>query len=165
MEQHSTSGTLSRAGEYLSFKLGGEEYGIPILSVQEIRGYAEPTRIANSPHHIKGVLNLRGVIVPIVDLRMKFALPDVSYNDLTVTIVLNIGHKVIGIVVDSVSDVTALTADQIKDPPGMSSGPGTDYVTGIATVTYGDAQRMLILVDIECLLSSDELGLLNTETA
>src|SRR5574343_176420 len=101
------------AGEYLSFRLGQEEYGIPILTVQEIRGYSEPTRIANAPEFMKGVVNLRGVIVPIVDLRIKFGQTP-QYNEITATIVLNIGKRVIGIVVDSVSDVVALTRAQIK---------------------------------------------------
>ncbi|WP_342131828.1 chemotaxis protein CheW [Hydrogenophaga sp. OTU3427] len=159
MNTQTTAAPQASAGEYLSFRLGREEYGIPILTVQEIRGYQEPTRIANSPPFMKGVVNLRGVIVPIVDLRIKFA-QEPSYNEITATIVLNIGKRVIGIVVDSVSDVIALTAEQIKPPPQLASGIDTAYVTGIATLTQGDVQRMLILVDIERLMSSDELGLL-----
>ena len=156
----SPSASHATAGEYLSFRLGREEYGIPILTVQEIRGYSEPTRIANSPAFMKGVVNLRGVIVPIVDLRIKFG-QATSYNEVTATIVLNIGQRVIGIVVDSVSDVIALPADEIKPPPQLASGIDTAYVTGIATQTQGEQQRMLILVDIEQLMSSDELGLLD----
>jgi purine-binding chemotaxis protein CheW len=147
------------AGEYLSFRLGQEEYGIPILTVQEIRGYSEPTRIANAPEFMKGVVNLRGVIVPIVDLRIKFGQTP-QYNEITATIVLNIGKRVIGIVVDSVSDVVALTRAQIKPPPQLSSGMDAAYVTGIATEAQGDQARMLILVDIERLMSSDDIGLL-----
>jgi purine-binding chemotaxis protein CheW len=153
--------SLARPGEYLSFRLGQEEYGIPILTVQEIRGYTEPTRIANAPDFMKGVVNLRGVIVPIVDLRTQFG-HVAEYNEITATIVLNIGKRVIGIVVDSVSDVVALTTDQIKLPPQMASGVDTAYVTGIATEAQGHQARMLILVDIERLMSSEEIGLLDT---
>ena len=150
----------AHAGEYLSFRLGQEEYGIPILTVQEIRGYSEPTRIANAPAAMKGVVNLRGVIVPIVDLRLKFGQP-ASYNEITATIVLTIGQRVMGIVVDSVSDVIALPAEEIKPPPQLASGIDTAYVTGIATQTQGEQSRMLILVDIERLMGSDELGLID----
>ena len=146
--------------EYLTFRLDKEEYGIDILKVQEIRGYEPPTRIANAPEFIKGVVNLRGVIVPIVDLRIKFG-QATSYNEVTATIVLNIGKRVIGIVVDSVSDVVALTREQIKPPPSLSSGLDGAYVTGIATEAQGDQARMLILVDIERLMSSDDIGLLD----
>ena len=150
----------AHAGEYLSFRLGQEEYGIPILTVQEIRGYNEPTRIANAPEFMKGVVNLRGLIVPIVDLRIKFGQAP-QYNEVTATIVLNIGKRVIGIVVDSVSDVVALTRAQIKPPPSLSSGLEGAYVTGIATEAQSDQARMLILVDIERLISSDDMGLLD----
>lgn len=160
-----THNAAALAGEYLSFRLGAEEYGIPILTVQEIRGYTEPTRIANAPAFMKGVVNLRGVIVPIVDLRTKFK-QAADYNDITATIVLNIGQRVIGIVVDSVSDVVALTSAQIKPPPQMTSGVNTAYVTGIATQAQGEAtERMLILVDIEQLMSSEDIGLLDRITA
>lgn len=148
------------AAEYLSFRLGGEEYGIDILKVQEIRGYSEPTRIANSSEFIKGVVNLRGVIVPIVDLRIKFGLSEVNYNDLTVTIVLNIGSRVIGMVVDSVSDVIELQSKDIKPAPAFSAAMSTEHITGIGTVSNGDQQRMLILLDIEKLMGSSDMGLI-----
>jgi purine-binding chemotaxis protein CheW len=163
MHLHTPPTTGAHAGEYLSFRLGREEYGIPILTVQEIRGYTEPTRLANAPPHQKGVVNLRGVIVPIVDLRTKLGMP-ATYNSVTATIVLNIGGKVTGIVVDAVSDVLALTPAQIKQPPSLASGGGTDtpYITGIGTQTRGEAEAMLILVDIECLLSNEQFELLDT---
>lgn len=142
-------------GEYLSFRLGLEEYGIPILTVQEIRGYQEPTRIANAPSYMKGVVNLRGVIVPIVDLRIQFG-QDAAYNEITSTIVLNIGKRVIGIVVDSVSDVVALRAEEINLPPQMISKVDTKFVTGIATqVLAENKHRILILMDIERLIAFD----------
>jgi len=143
--------------EFLVFTLGDEEYGIDILKVQEIRGYDQVTRIANTPSFIKGVTNLRGVIVPIVDLRVKFSQGDVEYNDNTVVIVLNLDQRVVGIVVDGVSDVLSLTADQIRPAPEFAVTLSTEYLTGLGAL--GD--RMLILVNIEKLLNSDEMALLD----
>ncbi len=144
--------------EFLVFTLGNEEYGIDILKVQEIRGYDQVTRIANTPHFIKGVTNLRGVIVPIIDLRIKFAQDDVEYNDNTVVIVLNFEQRVVGIVVDGVSDVLSLTTDQIRPAPEFSVTLSTEYLTGLGAL--GD--RMLILVNIEKLLSSEEMALVES---
>jgi purine-binding chemotaxis protein CheW len=149
-------------GEFLTFRLGSEEYGIDILKVQEIRSYEPPTRIANSPPFIKGVVNLRGVIVPIVDLRLKLACDSAEYNDFTVVIVLNVKGRVVGAVVDSVSDVLALDKGAIKPAPEMSSAVDTSFITGIGTVKSGDEQRMLILMDIEGLMASEEMGLINS---
>jgi purine-binding chemotaxis protein CheW len=144
--------------EFLVFTLGNEEYGIDILKVQEIRGYDQVTRIANTPNFIKGVTNLRGVIVPIIDLRIKFAQDDVEYNDNTVVIVLNFEQRVVGIVVDGVSDVLSLTADQIRPAPEFAVTLSTEYLTGLGAL--GD--RMLILVNIEKLLSSEEMALVES---
>ncbi len=149
-------------GEFLTFRLGREEYGIDILKVQEIRSYEPPTRIANAPPFIKGVVNLRGVIVPIVDLRLKLACETAEYNDFTVVIVLNVKGRVVGAVVDSVSDVLALDKDAIKPAPEMSSAVDTSFITGIGCVKSGDEQRMLILMDIEGLMASEEMGLINS---
>jgi purine-binding chemotaxis protein CheW len=145
-------------GEFLTFRLGGEEYGIDILKVQEIRSYEPPTRIANAPAFIKGVVNLRGVIVPIVDLRLKLGCETADYNSFTVVIVLNVKGRVVGAVVDSVSDVLALGAETIKPAPEMSSAIDTSFITGIGSV----AERMLILMDIEGLMASEEMGLVNS---
>ncbi len=145
-------------GEFLTFRLGAEEYGIDILKVQEIRSYESPTRIANAPPFIKGVVNLRGVIVPIVDLRLKLSCESAEYNSFTVVIVLNVKGRVVGAVVDSVSDVLALDKDTIKPAPEMSSAIDTSFITGIGSV----ADRMLILMDIEGLMASEEMGLINT---
>lgn len=143
--------------EFLTFRLGAEEYGIDILRVQEIRSYEEPTRIANSPKFIKGVVNLRGVIVPVVDLRIKLGCENVEYNGFTVVIVLNVKGRVVGAVVDSVSDVLELPESDLKPAPEMSSAAADDaYVTGIASV--GD--RMLIVMDIQALMSSPDMGLM-----
>ena len=150
----------AQAGEFLTFRLGAEEYGIDILRVQEIRSYEQPTRIANAPSFLKGVVNLRGVIVPIVDLRLKLACESAEYNGFTVVIVLNVRGRVVGAVVDSVSDVLELTREQIKPAPELSSNVDAGYITGIGTVKNGDVERMLILMDIEGLMSSAEMGLM-----
>ena len=143
-------------GEYLTFRLGAEEYGIDILRVQEIRSYEPPTRIANAPAFIKGVVNLRGVIVPIVDLRMKLGCSCAEYNAFTVVIVLNVKGRVVGAVVDSVSDVLELPADTIKPSTEMSSAIDASFITGIGSVN----DRMLILMDIESLMASADMGLI-----
>jgi purine-binding chemotaxis protein CheW len=146
--------------EALAFKLGNEEYGIKILQVQEIRGYESVTRIASAPEHVKGVVNLRGTIVPIVDMRIKFKLGEPTYNQFTVVIILNIQDRVVGMVVDSVSDVISLTADQIKPAPDMGA-LNTDYVVGLGTVD----ERMIILVDIDRLMTSDDMGVIDSAAA
>ncbi len=152
----------SQGGEFLTFRLGGEEYGIDILRVQEIRSYEQPTRIANAPAFIKGVVNLRGVIVPIIDLRLKLNCESAEYNTFTVVVVLNVKGRVVGAVVDSVSDVLELTKDQIKPAPEMSSAIDAGFITGIGSVKQGDAERMLILMDIEGLMSSADMGLISS---
>jgi len=157
--QGQTAGGNSR--ELLTFTLGSEEYGIDILKVQEIRGYDAVTTIANSPEFIKGVINLRGIIVPIVDMRIKFRLGNVTYNNLTVVIILNIANRVVGIVVDGVSDVIALTADQLKPAPEFSGTMDTQYITGLGTVD----DRMIIVVDIEKLMTSRDMDLVEAVAA
>ncbi len=156
---------LAQGGEYLTFRLGAEEYGIDILRVQEIRSYEAPTRIANAPAFIKGVVNLRGVIVPIIDLRLKLGCLNeqgaAEYNGFTVVIVLNVRGRVVGAVVDSVSDVLELGKDQIKPAPELSSNIDSGFITGIGAVRQGEAERMLILMDIEALMSSAEMGLMD----
>ena len=147
-------------GEFLTFRLGNEEYGIDILKVQEIRSYEQPTRIANAPAFIKGVVNLRGVIVPIVDLRLKLGCETADYSALTVVIVLNVKGRVVGAVVDSVSDVLELSKDAIKRAPEIASTVDAGFITGIGSVTTGDLPRMLILMDIEALMASQEMGLI-----
>ncbi|WP_226444210.1 chemotaxis protein CheW [Acidovorax radicis] len=153
----SRSGSVEPAGEYLTFRLGSEEYGIDILRVQEIRSYEQPTRLAHSPDFIKGVIDLRGRIVPILDLRLKLQCPEANYTDFTVVIILDIGTTVIGAVVDAVADVVSLAPELIKPAPQFERQGNVDpsFVTGIASL--GD--RMLIMMDIEALLSSEEIGL------
>ena len=145
----------AKALEFLSFTLGQEEYGIDIQKVQELRGYDTVTRIANAPEHIKGVVNLRGIIVPIIDMRIKFNLGTPTYDEFTVVIILNTASRVMGMVVDSVSDVITLSPEQVKPAPEMGSVLDTDYLIGLGTLD----ERMLILVDIDKLMSSDEMGL------
>jgi purine-binding chemotaxis protein CheW len=148
-------GTIG-ALEFLAFTLGQEEYGIDIQKVQELRGYDTVTRIANAPEHIKGVVNLRGIIVPIIDMRIKFNLGAPTYDQFTVVIILNIGSRVMGMVVDSVSDVITLKPEQIKPAPEMGSVLDTGYLIGLGTLD----ERMLILVDIDQLMTSSEMGLI-----
>ena len=145
------------ASEFLTFTLGQEEYAIDILKVQEIRGYDMVTRIANAPEFIKGVINLRGLIVPIVDLRIKFAVGVVEYTPFTVVIILNIGGRVVGMVVYAVSDVIALQPDQIRPAPDFAAAVGTAYIMGLGAL----GERMLIVVDIERLMLSSEMALVD----
>jgi len=154
-----TKGTAG--GEFLTFTLGQEEYGMDILKVQEIRGYDSVTAIANTPDFIKGVINLRGIIVPIIDLRIKFNLGKADYDQFTVVIILNLSNRVVGVVVDSVSDVLTLALEQIKDAPALSTSLDTRYIMGLGTVE----ERMLILVDIEKLMSSRDMELVEEAVA
>ena len=151
MEEHASS----EAREYLTFRLDQEEYGIDILKVQEIRGYEPPTRVANAPNFIKGVVNLRGTIVPIVDMRLKFSCSRAEYNSFTVVIILNLRQRIVGIVVDSVSDVMELPSESLKAAPEIDSVIDSTAVLGLGSL--GD--RMLILLDIELLMSAPDMGL------
>jgi purine-binding chemotaxis protein CheW len=147
--------------EYLTYTLGPEEYAIDILKVQEIRGYEAPTTIANAPPFLKGVINLRGTIVPIVDLRIKFGVGNAEYTPFTVVIILNLGSRVVGMVVDSVSDVTMLRQDSIRPAPEFSASVDTRYIKGLCTLD----ERMLIVVDIERLMLSSEMALVDESLA
>ena len=143
--------------EWLSFKLGKEEYAIDILSVQEIRSYEQPTRIANAPPLLKGVINLRGVIVPIVDMRIKFNLEEVQYNEFTVVIVLSIGTRVVGMVIDGVSDVVALTPAQIRQVPRLTGTASAEHIMGIGSLE----ERTLLLLDIRQMTNGTGMGLVS----
>jgi purine-binding chemotaxis protein CheW len=157
------SQALAPPREFLAFKLGAEEYGIDILRVQEIRSYEKPTRIAGAPPHVLGVTNLRGVIVPIVDLRCRFGL-DAVYGSDTVTVVLGLAGRTVGAVVDAVSDVVALTSEQIKPAPAFGGTIDAGHITGIATLGEGASARMLILLDIEELVTGAEMALVAVPT-
>lgn len=154
----SADSATAGAREYLTFRLDQEEYGIDILKVQEIRGYEPPTRIANAPNFIKGVVNLRGTIVPIVDMRLKFNCSHADYNSFTVVIILNLRSRVVGVVVDSVSDVMELTPDSIRSAPDIESAIDNSCILGLGSV----GERMLILLDIEKLMSGLDMGLAST---
>jgi len=162
MSQASNEAVLAAAEaenrEFLVFSLGDEEYALDILKVQEIRGYENVTRIANAPDFIKGVTNLRGVIVPIVDLRIKFHLDNVEYGGQTVVIVVNVADRIVGIVVDGVSDVMTLTPDQIKPAPEFGVTLSSDFLSGLGSLD----DRMLVLVDIDKLLTSEEMALVDS---
>ena len=141
--------------EFLTFVLGDENYALDIMTVKEIRGYEDVTKIANAPDYIKGVLNLRGDIVPIIDLRIKFAVGEATYNEFTIVIMLMIGDRVVGIVVDEVSDVIKVDDDDIRPPPEFGVAFDSAYLHGLTTIN----EQMIILVNIQKLISSDELGL------
>ena len=158
MEEMTSRTAQNGAREYLTFILGREEYGMDILKVQEIRGYDAVTHIANTPEFFKGVMNLRGVIVPIVDMRIKFNLGNPVYDEFTVVIIMNVLGRVIGMVVDGVSDVVSLQADQIKPPPQFGTGLDTEYITGLGTANA----QMLILMDIERLLGGADMQLMES---
>ncbi|MBL8329351.1 MAG: chemotaxis protein CheW [Rubrivivax sp.] len=151
------SSLIGNIREFLAFKLGAEEYGIDILRVQEIRSFEQPTRIANAPSHVLGVVNLRGTIVPIVDMRVRFNLEQSAYDAFTVVIVLHIGQRVVGMVVDGVSDVITLSPEQLRPVPEFNSVIDSEHLMAIGALD----QRMLILLDIEKLMASPDMGLVD----
>jgi purine-binding chemotaxis protein CheW len=150
--------TTQKDQEFLTFILGAENYALDILTVKEIRGYESVTKIANAPPFIKGVINLRGDIVPIVDLRIKFNVGTASYDEFTIVIVLHIQNRIVGIVVDGVSDVVNLNKGQLRPPPDFGVAFDSRYLLGLATIN----DQMIILVDINELISSEEMGLFST---
>ena len=145
------------ANQYLTFVMDDEEYGVDILSVQEIRGWERCTKIPNSPSYLKGVINLRGTIVPIVDLRLKFHLPQVDYTPTTVVIVLKLqfqgGERTVGIVVDAVSDVYNINPEDIHESPDISKKANAQFIRGLASVD----EKMVIILELSELLDEDEL--------
>ncbi|MDO7641020.1 MAG: chemotaxis protein CheW [Reinekea forsetii] len=143
--------------EFLSFVLGDENYALDIMSVKEIRGYEAVTKIANAPAFVKGVLNLRGDIVPIVDLRIKFDIGQATYDEFTIVIMLSVSDRIVGVVVDAVSDVIKLSAQAILPPPEFGVSFNSRFLRGLATVE----NKMIILVNIAALIGSDELGLMD----
>lgn len=147
--------------EFLTFTLGTENYGLEIMKVKEIRGYEPVTKIANAPAYVKGVLNLRGDIVPIIDLRLKFNVGEASYNEFTIVIMLHVQERIVGIVVDAVSDVVNLADDEIRPPPEFGVAFDSDYLYGLAQV----GEQMVILLNIETLITSSELGLFDQKPA
>lgn len=150
-----TARPLADSGQYLTLRLGAQEYAIDILRVQEIRSYEEPTRMVNSPSFIKGVVNLRGVIVPISDLRLKLNVVPVEYNEFTVVVILNIQGTVVGAVVDAVSDVVTVDGASIKPAPQFESAIDSRFIVGLVQL----GERTLIVMNVETLMSSSELGI------
>ena len=149
-------GDIGDEQQYLTFIMSGEEYGVDILAVQEIRGWEESTLIPNAPAYIKGVINLRGTIVPIMDLRTRFGLEDVEYSPVTVVIILKFesdqGERVMGIVVDAVSDVYAISDDETRKTPELTEDKNSVFIKGLVNVN----DKMIILLDVESLLSFEQ---------
>ena len=158
MEQTTQLQDEGQVREYLAFSLGGEEYVVDILKVQEIRTYEGVTRIANMPPYIKGVMNLRGTVVPVVDLRIRFNVGKAEYDATTIVIVMNIGRRTIGVVVDGVSDVVVLKSADLRPAPEIAGVLRAEYLQGVAILD----NRMLIVVDIDGLMSSRDMGLLES---
>ncbi len=154
--RHTTGAPDAGTLEVLAFRLGAEEYGIDIQKVQELRNYETVTQLVNAPDYIKGIVNLRGVIVPIIDMRVKFSLGAQTYDQFTVVVIVNIAGHIIGMVVDSVSDVITLQSEQIKPPPEVGATLDTEYMIGMGVID----ERMLILMDIDKLMSSAEVGMI-----
>jgi len=159
LSSHEQSGKSSLASaEYIIFSLDTETYGLDVLKVQEIRQYGAVTKIANTPEFIKGVINLRGLIVPIVDMRIKFNLGQARYDESTIVIVLNISNRIIGMVVDGVTDVLEIETSELKALPDIVANIDTQYITGLATYE----EQMIVLVDIERLMNSHEMALIDS---
>jgi purine-binding chemotaxis protein CheW len=136
--------------------IGKEEYAVDILKVQEIRGYEKVTPIPRSPDYLKGVVNLRGTIIPVIDLRVKFGMPDPTYDSLTVVIVMRIAGRIIGAVVDAVADVVRFGENEIREAPKLGAMVDSSYLSGVVT----QGSRMILALDIEKLLSAAEMNLL-----
>ena len=148
--------------QFLTFILNNEEYGVDILRVQEIKGWDDVTQVPNTPEYIRGVINLRGTIVPIIDLRIRFSMEQLDYGPTTVVIVLKVissdeSSRIMGIVVDGVSDVYNMKKDQIKAAPDFGDGVDSSFVKGLATVE----EKMVIILDIDHMLNSNELAKVN----
>ena len=141
--------------QFLTFALGAEEYGVEILKIQEIKGYSAVTPLPNAPAYVKGVLNLRGTIVPIVDLRKKFRLPEVAYTTFTVIVVVQVQGKTLGFIVDAVSDVLTVQRDAIQPTPDLHGQLDTSLLTGLAP-TGEHGEKLVILLDIDKVLTVTE---------
>jgi purine-binding chemotaxis protein CheW len=148
------TGFTGDGGQFLTFCLGAEEYGIDILRVQEIRGYSTITAIPNTPSYIKGVMNLRGAVVPVVDLRAKFGMPEVAYNKFTVIIVVTVASRIAGLVVDAVSDVLNIARSEIERTPEFDTTVDTSFMTGLAK--SGD--KLVLLLDIEKVMGAADIA-------
>jgi purine-binding chemotaxis protein CheW len=139
------------ANQYLTFSLAGEEYGVEILRVQEIKGQSAVTPIPNTPEHIKGVMNLRGTIIPVVDLRSKFGMTETASTQFTVVIVLRVGTKVMALVVDAVSDVLTVAENEVHATPDFGARVDTRFISGLAKA----GEKLVMLLDVDTLLGGD----------
>jgi len=160
MRAHTTFDGVTGAtdgAQYLTFALGDEEYGVAILNVQEIKGYAPVTPIPNTPPWVRGVMNLRGTIVPVIDLRLRLGMPAADYGPFTVIVVLAVGAKVVGAIVDAVSDVLSIPDGQVQRTPDLGIAIDVRFVGGIAQAD----EKLVILLDAETLLRHDELSALD----
>ncbi len=154
MEQRETADYGGDVNQFLTFSLGTEEYGIDILRVQEIKGNSAITHIPNAPKHVKGVMNLRGTVVPVVDLRAKFSMEAVEYGKFSVIIVVMVGQKVSGLVVDAVSDVLNIAASEIRPAPDFGASCDTRFISGVASI----GEKLAVLLEIDKLLSEEEVA-------
>jgi purine-binding chemotaxis protein CheW len=151
MSEH-VSSSLPAGGQFLTFRLAEESFGLEILRVQEIKGYSTITPIPNAPPHVRGLMNLRGAVIPIIDLRRKFGMPDTDYTKFTVIIVVTVGIKVVGLIVDAVSDVVDLQASDLAPAPELDASVDLSYLTGLGK--SGD--QLITLLDV------DRLAMLGT---
>ncbi len=150
-EPASSTGVASPTSQYLTFRLGDQEYGVPILAVQEIKGQSMITPIPNAPSYLPGVMNLRGMIVPVVDLRVKFRLSDAGYDKFTVIVLVSLGAKIVGMVVDAVSDVLDLPATEIQSVPSLGGQVDAGFVSGLGRA----GEKLIVLLDVAKLLDGD----------
>jgi purine-binding chemotaxis protein CheW len=153
MREQAMERTAGEGGQFLTFRLSNEQFGLEILRVQEIKGYSAITPIPNAPAHVKGVMNLRGAVVPVVDLRLKFGMPAIEYSKFTVIILVTVHHKVVGLVVDAVSDVLTLGASDIVAPPEFDESVDMTFLKGMAKsadllISLLDIDRVIGLVDV-----------------
>jgi purine-binding chemotaxis protein CheW len=141
------------SSQFLTFLLDEQEYGLELFKIQEIRGYAPVTPIPNVPPHVRGVMNLRGTVLPVVDLRMKFRLPPMEYNKFTVIVIAMVGEKMVGLLVDAVSDVLQVAQESIRDAPNFGSAVDTRFIDGV----FQTRERLAVALNLEKLLSDIEL--------
>lgn len=140
--------------QYLTFRLGQEEYGLDILRVQEIRGYSAVRPLPNTPHYLKGVMNLRGTIIPVVDLRARFGMPEAEYGQFTVIIIVTVGTRMMGLIVDAVSDVVNIPRGDVQATPDFGGSVDTRAISGMARA--GD--KLVVLLDIEAAMGDVNVG-------
>jgi purine-binding chemotaxis protein CheW len=153
------AGYAADSGQFLTFTLQGEEYGIEILRVQEIKGFSKIRPIPNAPSYVKGVLNLRGTVVPVLDLRARFGMAEAEYNQFTVIIVVSVGSKVVGLVVDAVSDVLNITKDQVEETPEIAGDMDSSFFHGMGKV----GEKLVLLLDIDRLIGGEALREIPTD--